>query len=410
VTARAYIATIAAVALAGFALIAALGLAVDGYGIFGTRLIPASRFPPNLRLARGWDRVTKAIEIAERQGDKILFIGDSRTQIGFDPDSPALGGLKGYNAGLIGANLSEEIVALDYSLAHEPGIRRVIWGLSYEEFPFEVFPWTDFEDSAFAGRSMAFGLLRHLFARDRVMSSWKALLQARRSVRAMMKRNGVALFSGDPIEGPAISRLFESELRGMSPNILIPRPQQLMDEARDKLRRRLTGLKLAGIDVDLVIVPLHVWRLEFFRQTGVEIKDTAWRRALAAMLEELAAAPGSGKLRLFDFARPHPLVEQAVYTPPPPGERRYYLETSHFYSWLGDKVLARVLGKAQEPEKDMPEKDMPEKDMEPFGLEIGEGPGLTPIEMDIASAKAALDVWEATHGEDIGHVKGLISK
>ncbi|MFI4995408.1 MAG: hypothetical protein ACHQAQ_06455, partial [Hyphomicrobiales bacterium] len=115
VTARAYVATCAALALAGFALIATLGLVVDGYGIFGTRLIPASRFPPNLRLARGWDRVTKAIEIAERQGDKILFVGDSRTQLGLDPDAPALAGVKAYNAALVGATLAEQIVALDYS-------------------------------------------------------------------------------------------------------------------------------------------------------------------------------------------------------------------------------------------------------------------------------------------------------
>jgi hypothetical protein len=400
VTARAYIATFAAVALAGFALIAALGLVVDGYGIFGTRLIPASRFPPNLRLARGWDRVTKAIEIAERQGDKILFVGDSRTQLGLDPDSPALAGVKGYNAGLIGSNLSEQLVALDYSLAHEPGIRRIVWGLSYEEFPFEIFSWTDYGDSAFAGRGIVFGLLRHLFARDRVISSWKALLQARRSVRAMMKRNGVAIFSGDPVEGPAISRLFESELRGMSPNILVPRPREVMDEAHDKLRRRLAELKAAGFDVDLVIVPLHIWRIEFFRQTGIEIKSDTWKRGIAATVEGLAAAPGPGKLRFFDFARPHPFVEQQVYAPPPPGERRYYLETSHFYPWLGDKVLAKIFGKAQEPEKGM----------EPFGLEIGMGPGFTSIDTDIASAKAELDAWEAAHGEDVGHVKRLISK
>ena len=105
-TARRYLAICAALALAGFALIAALGLAVDAYGVFGTRLIPASRFPPNLRLMRGWDRVTKGIEIAERQGDRILFVGDSRTQHGLDPDSPTLSGVKAYNAALVGATLA----------------------------------------------------------------------------------------------------------------------------------------------------------------------------------------------------------------------------------------------------------------------------------------------------------------
>ncbi|MFI4998171.1 MAG: hypothetical protein ACHQAQ_20600, partial [Hyphomicrobiales bacterium] len=274
-----------------------------------------------------------------------------------------------------------------------------VWGLSYEEFPFEIFTWSDYEDSAFAGHGIVSGLLRHLFAYDRVLSSWKALLQARGLVRATMKRNGVATFSGDPVEGPAIARLFESELKGMSRNILFPRAGPAMDEAHDKLRRRLAELKAAGFDVDLVIVPLHIWRLEFFRQTGIEIKSDAWKRGIAATVERLATAPGSGKLRFFDFARPHPFVEQPVYAPPPPGERRYYLESSHFYPWLGDKVLARVFGKAQEPEKED----------EPFGREIGEGAGSISIDSDIATAKTAFDLWEAAHQDDVSYVKKLIS-
>ena len=39
--------------------------------------------------------MTKAIEIAERQGDRIVFVGDSRTQHGLDPDAPALEGDEG---------------------------------------------------------------------------------------------------------------------------------------------------------------------------------------------------------------------------------------------------------------------------------------------------------------------------
>jgi hypothetical protein len=399
-TARRYLTICAALALAGFTLIAALGLVVDAYGVFGTRLIPASRFPPNLRVTRGWDRVTKGIEIAERQGDRILFVGDSRTQIGLDPDSPMLDGVKAYNAALVGATLAEQIVALDYSLAHEPGIKRVVWGVSFEEFPFGIFTWSDYPDSAFAGHGMASGLLRHLFAYDRVMSSWKTLLQSRRLVRATMKRNGVAIYGTDLVEGPAIARLFESELKGMSRNISGPRPRQAMDEAHDRLRQRLAELKAAGIDVDLVILPLHIWRLEFFRQTNVEIQDDTWRRRVAATVEGLASAPGSGQLRFFDFARPHHFAEQSVFAPPPPAERRYFLESSHFYPWLGDKVLAKVFGKAKELETDE----------DPFGREIGKVGDAISIDEDIASAKAALDRWETAHPDEVSYVKGLISK
>jgi hypothetical protein len=399
---RAYITTAALLALTGFVLVAALGLAVDAYGVFGTRLISAAHFPSNLRLMRGWDRVTKAIEIAERRGDQVLFIGDSRSQLGIDPDSPALSGMRAYNAGLAGATLTEQIVALDYSLAHDPGIKHVVWGLSFEEFPFGIFSWSDYPDSAFAGRGMIAGLMRHLFAYDRVISSWKTLLQSRRQVRAQMKRNGVVTYSGETLEGPAVLKMFDSELSGMSRNISGKRPQEAMDEAHAKLKRELSELKSAGVDVDLVIMPLHVWRLEFFRQIDIEDQSDAWKRRLAATLDELASAPGSGKLRVFDFARPHPLVEQSIFAPPPPGERRYYLESSHFYPWLGEKLLETVFAREQDTGA--------EPTTEPFGRQIGHRAGAISIDEDLATAKAALDDWEAAHRDDVSHVQTLIMR
>jgi hypothetical protein len=399
-TPRTYVATFAALTLAGFALIAALGLVVDGYGVFGTRLIPASRFPPNMRLMKHWDRVTKAIEIAERRGDEVLFIGDSRTQHGIDPDAPALAGVKAYNAALVGATLAEQFVALDWSLAHDTGVKRVVWGLSFETFPFGIFPLSDYGDSAFAGRSILHGLLRHLFGYDHVIASWKALLQARHQVRAPMKRNGVVTYSGSLPEGPGIAKLFDNELRGTDHNISGPMSQEAIDAAHAQLTDRLIKLKAAGIDVDLVVLPLHIWRLEFFRRIGAEAQNEAWKRRLAATVEELSKAPGTGKLRYFDFEQPHRLVEQSVFVPPPAGERRYFLESSHFFPWLGEKLLARVFGKAQEPEKDE----------EPFGRQIGKGGDAISVEQDIASARTELDQWEAAHPDEVSHVKELLSK
>jgi hypothetical protein len=231
------------------------------------------------------------------------------------------------------------------------------------------------------------------------VSSWKALLQARRQVRAPMKRNGVVTYSGDPVEGPRIAQLFESELAGTSRTLSGPIPAREMEQAHAVFAKRLGELKADGIDVDLVIVPVHIWRLELFRSIGVEAQSASWKRRLAATIEALAAGPGSGKLRLFDFARPHPFTEQSIFAPPPQGERRFYLESSHFYPWLGDKVLAKVFGKEDEGDRPV------------FGQEIRDATdGAVPIDIDIASAKADLDGWEAAHPEDVDYVKKLISK
>ncbi|MBV9566757.1 MAG: hypothetical protein JO172_01335, partial [Hyphomicrobiales bacterium] len=158
-TARAYLKSFFAFALSGLALVGLVGLGVDAFGVFGTRLISESHFPSNLRLSVSGDRVTKAIEIAERHGDTILFVGDSRTQHGLDPDAPTVAGAKAYNAALAAASLREQIVTLDYALAHEPDIKHVVWGLSLEEFPLAIATSSDYADSAFAHRSIVSGLL-----------------------------------------------------------------------------------------------------------------------------------------------------------------------------------------------------------------------------------------------------------
>ncbi len=139
---------------------------------------------------------------------------------------------------------------------------------------------------------------------------------------------------------------------------------------------------------------MHVWRLEFLRLIGVEAQHNAWKRQLARSVEALAAAPGAGRIRLFDFARPHPFVEQSIFAPLAKGERRLFLESSHFYPWLGDKILGRIFGKGDEGEESS------------FGKEIGP----YSIDEDIASATSDLDAWEASHPQDVGYVRGLTSK
>ncbi|MBV9115072.1 MAG: hypothetical protein JOY67_19860 [Hyphomicrobiales bacterium] len=393
-TARAYLASFFAFALSGLALIALVGIVVDGYGIFGTRLIPPSRFPPELRLTKHGDRITKAIEIAERQGDRILFIGDSRTQHGLDPDAPALSEVKAYNAALAAASLREQIIALDYALAHEPDIRHIVWGLSFEAFGTLIATSVDYPDSGFAGGSLASGFMHHLLAFDFFASSWKAMLQARHRVHAQMKRNGVTVYEGDPVEGPAVVKLYENELAATGRALHGPIAQEDLDAAHAQLHRRLAELKAKEIDVDLVLLPMHIWRLELFRLVGMEAQIADWKREIARTVDQLAASPGSGQLRLFDFARPHPFTEQSAFAALSPGVRRFFIETSHFYPWLGDKILAKIFDKGADGE------------VSPFGREIGP----LSIDEDVASAKLDLDAWEATHPRDVGYVKEFIPR
>jgi hypothetical protein len=133
-----------------------------------------------------------------------------------------------------------------------------------------------YRDSAFPGRSIFRGLLRDLFGFDHLEASLKVMLEAaRHAVRAPMRRNGVVAYGSDPIEGLAMASRFDDELKGNSREMSGFTSQAAIDEAQVRLKRRLLILTAAGIDVDLVIVPVHIWRLEYFRQADVEAQSDA---------------------------------------------------------------------------------------------------------------------------------------
>ena len=126
-------------------------------------------------------------------------------------------------------------MALDYAL----GIKHIVWGLSFEEFPFAIAASGDcagFRPSPTAASPLAFCAISSAF--DWVAASFKVLLEAPRHVRASMKRNGVAEFDGDPVEGPAIAARFEAELAGTGREPHGTLPQAALEEAQSALAVR----------------------------------------------------------------------------------------------------------------------------------------------------------------------------
>jgi hypothetical protein len=65
-------------------------------------------------------------------------------------------------------------------------------------------------------------------------------------------------------------------------------------------------------------------------------------------------------------------------------------------------VLARVFAKGEDDEA--------APASEPFGREIGEGADSVSIDSDIATAKAALDLWESTHQDEVSLVGKLVGR
>jgi hypothetical protein len=84
------------------ALLAAHSVAVDPYGMFGSRLWPEKGYEKFGRVRVAGDRIVKALILMEDRFDTVI-VGSSRPLVGFAPDYPEFAGRRVYNAAFNGA-------------------------------------------------------------------------------------------------------------------------------------------------------------------------------------------------------------------------------------------------------------------------------------------------------------------
>jgi hypothetical protein len=396
---RSYLIKVLACAFAATFIAAGLILAVDAFGLFGTRAIPANLFPHDLRMTTSGDRVIKAIEIARRvQPLETLFAGSSRVAFAFDPRSPLLREMQTYNAGLNGSHSYETGNVVRYAIDRVPKIRRIVWNIDFEEFfrPFSV--EADFAQSGFAGAPLGMGYARHLLSYEALRKSLDAAASVLRGgFFPYIDVDGFYIHGRSDAAKGQIDYVRMPRLRNFYPGYVLSgqeRYAELLAAHLADLDATLAYAKALGIDVDVVLMPVHATRLEVYRLGGAMPLFESWKQALAQNLAAAASLPGTGTIRAFDFS---PITSLSLEDFPPPGSgkrTRFFLETLHPGAVVGDMIVARLLGRA-----------LP-VDMPGFGVPLDEA--VAPQRLREEHAK--LRVWEDTHPDLVAQIKALVTQ
>jgi hypothetical protein len=396
---RSYILKVLACALAAIFVVAAFVLSIDAFALFGTRLIPAQRFPDSLRMTTSGDRVIKAIEIARiKEPLDILFVGSSRVAFAFDPRSSFLAIMRTYNAGLNGSHSYETGKVVRYAIDHGPKIHRIVWNIDFEEFFRPLSVEADFAQSGFAGTPLALGYLRHLL-------SYEAL---RKSADGAVSALSGGFFPYVDVDGFYIHRRSDAT-RGTLDYSLMPRLRNfypryvfsgrtrytdLLDAHLSDLDATLAYAKAHRVDLDIVLMPVHATRLEVYQIGGLMPLFESWKQLLAQNLVDAAKLPGSGSVRAFDFS-PITLLSLEDFPRANSDEHtRFFFETLHPGPMVGDMIVARLL-----------DRRMP-IDMPGFG---------TPLEQAVAPERFAEDhaklrSWEEAHPELVAQIEALVAQ
>lgn len=326
--------------LAGVGMVFAFNAAVDPFDIH-RRIV---RDGWNRIKADPGSRISKAVAVTRDPYDAVI-LGSSRAEVGFDPRHPGWGADRVYNLSLAGTNMAEVYPVFECARRHNR-LRRVLLAVDFLMFSDRRGTSGDFEASRFNP------------ARTRMESFWQenlSLFAVQRSLatlRANRKGAPTGYVSGhNPLEGPFGRKVARMGHRALFEEALVqnfltnPETYGAFRYGPDRVelvRRIVDECRGAGIDLRIVIPPAHVWDLETIRALGLWPAFRRWKGDLVA-----AARTGDegGSVPVWDFTGYQGMVAEDV---PAAGDTRtamrWFWESSHFKSGLGDRVLDRVLG------------------------------------------------------------------
>ena len=307
------------------------------------------------------------IQGIRRLQPRTLLLGNSRTEIGFDPLSPAFAGLPQpvYNAGMPGRGVHECLRVLQQALLDAP-VEELWLGVDFFDFlTNNTLPsdsWQQLLPVEFAAELSVDAAGRPLPWPARwahlVESHTRSLL----SLTAMTDSLATAAVSGrayaDDIDAngfnplhsyvPYVTRsgyaeLFNKKANGMASR-LHQGPRRIVREdgsasvIQGALLALLNTAQQRGVRVTVFIHPYHVQMSALFQDAGLWPVYEDWKRSMLATAEPLAAGG------VWDFSGTHTLTTPAV---PQPGDLtpvQHYWELGHYKASLGDWAVARALG------------------------------------------------------------------
>ena len=314
----------------GLAAIAALNALVDPYASF--HWADSRGLNDQKRLKTGGGRVNKSVILARHRFDTIL-LGTSTVETGLDPNGRVLGGQNAYNAALPFSSAAETVVVADYILARQSPTRVVI-GLDFAVFAKRPVANADFNESAFAGKSLAAIYLQRLFAEQSLKDSVGTLRDSLAKKVSPYSKYG----NYDPKAASARIDFSAQMASSLDAYLIATYPTMRVDAATvDRFFEAVGRLRQKGIRVDLFISPLHVLHLAAIETAGLQTAFETWKRDLA---EHAAKIDG---VALWDFSYPNAITRDPVPAQPG-GAMVWYWDAAHYNSSAGDLILCRLSG------------------------------------------------------------------
>ncbi len=331
------------------AVVAALGVAVDAYELFGTPGVEG--WTAQKPYAATYDHISKPYAVSRSRAGTIVT-GSSVTTYGIDPADPAWGDAPRpiYNLGLKGSKLSDQRTLLLHALATtQPTLVVIV--LSFEDV-LDLLGDNASSQADFYRRlrvrpdgtpNPAF---RRQWALD-LASGALTLNSLRDDAVSVLAQGSMMPYQGkDGFErhGPEERYLSEHggraslETRNDETARRIARWLLKPEWPLAPLADMIAASRRAGADVSVLIAPVYAAEWELRRQTGALDHAEEWMRRV---VETTEAAGEPGHIRLWDFSALSTATTEAFPAQEPLAG---FIDTVHFRPAVGARVVARIMG------------------------------------------------------------------
>ncbi len=340
--------------IAGAVAASALIVAIDPYGLY--RLAERPGFNVVKPQLKRYQKEIK-IELARAAGADAFIVGNSRAEIGFNPEHPAFASntRSTFNLALAGSRLASARSQLATLRASGQRARKLVVGVDFLDFL--VDPRAPARASAPApAHDRLADLQWRLDAAFSIDSLTDALatvrLQRLADPESMTARGFNPFFDYRKMaRDEGYYPLFQQRATDYAKRF-VTRPHALRNAHGqaaadfDDLNNILADAAADGAEIHIAIYPYHAQILAMFEQAGVMDAFGEWKAMLAAQVAAARAARLDARITLWDFSGYQPYQCEPI---PARGDRKsatkWYWEAGHFKSTLGDLMLERMLAR-----------------------------------------------------------------
>lgn len=354
--------------------VAATNLVVDPYGIF--RLVDQPGFNSIKPAASSHGAMSKAYQLLRVQ-PKTLILGNSRAEVGLDPNHPAWpqSARPVYNAALPGTGTATSLRYLQHVLAATAGKAAaqptlVLWGVDFMDFltdPGKPTPARTANANADADDTQSMRLMTAP-ASTRIRQQMRDYAESTLTLGALVdslttlanQRNPYSVDLTPQGFNPMRDYIKITADEGywavfrqkdlMYDKSFARYPKGIFDASGNTsrhwqdLNEIMRLCRQHGIELRLFTYPYHAHMLDTFAKTGHAPGFELWKRMLTKTLSDEAAASAKPAYVLWDFSTLNAITAEAV---PPKSDRkstmRWYWEAGHFKSELGGVLLEQMV-------------------------------------------------------------------